>query len=126
MTDEQLLAWCDEQGYDEYLAPLLKSFDLDEDDLNALDIQQIVMGKFKINGILYEVIEGSYREIASELEEDYRKNIEDDTPVEIIPYVDWVSFIRDYSDEALENFSYADEIEFNNKTYCYIEYDSFD
>lgn len=126
MTDEQLLTWCDEQGYDEYLALLLKSFDLDEDDLNALDIQQIVMGKFKINGILYEVIEGSYREIASELEEDYRKNIEDDTPVEIIPYVDWVSFIRDYSDEALGNFSYADEIKFNDKTYCYIEYDSFD
>lgn len=123
MNDEQLMEWCEEKGYDEYLAPLLKSFDLDKDDLEALDILQVFAGRFKINDILYEVIEGSYRETAIQLEEDYRTRLEDDTPNELIPYIDWVAFLRDYADEALGSFSYAEEIEFNGKPYCYIEYD---
>ena len=122
MTDEQLLEWCEEKGYDDYLAPLLKTFDLDEDGLEALDIVQIMMGKFKINGISYEVIEGSYSEIARELEDSYVSDLEDKIPAEVTPYIDWVAFLRDYQDEALGDFAYADEIKFNDKTYCYIEY----
>lgn len=122
MTEEQILKWCEEKGFDEYLAPLLQVFDLDEDELNNASIEQEMMGVFKVNGVKYEVIKGSFEEVASNMEEEYKGEILDNIPSYLDYYIDWKSYFRDYQDDILGDFSYAEETEFMGEPYCYIEY----
>lgn len=122
MTEEQILKWCEEKGFDEYLAPLLKVFDLDEDELNTTSIEQEIMGVFRVNGVKYEVVKGSFKEVADGIKEEYKSGLMDDIPAELEYYIDWYSYFRDFQDDILGDFSYAEEIEFMGEPYCYIEY----
>lgn len=122
MTEEQILKWCEERGFDEYLAPLLKVFDLEEDELNTASIEQEIMGVFRVNGVKYEVVKGSFREVADGIKEEYKSGLMDDIPAELEYYIDWYSYFRDFQDDILGDFSYAEETEFMGEPYCYIEY----
>ena len=122
MTEEQILEWCEDKGFDEYLAPLLKVFDLEEDELDNANIAQEMMGVFRVNGVKYEVIKGSFKEVAHEFAEQYKSDILDQIPTILEYYIDWDAFFRDYQDEVLGDFSYAEETEFMGEPYCYIEY----
>ena len=125
LTDDQLLEWCEEHSYDEYLAPLLKSFDLDYEDLNALDIVQSMIGRFTINGTSYEVCDGSYESISEEILTNYKGELLDLIPSILEDYVDWANFFHFERDAILGDFAYAEEIEFNGKPYCYLEYETY-
>lgn len=122
MTEEQILKWCEEKGFDEYLAPLLKVFDLDEDELNNANIAQEMMGVFRVNGVKYEIVKGSFKEVADGIKDEYKEDVMDSIPVKLEYYIDWDSYFRDYQDDILGDFSYAEETEFMGEPYCYIEY----